>query len=241
VLHHVGGALPMADEAVRLELEDEGTAEEPESEEPDADEEAGDEPEDFSHVRPGIVHRLDKDTSGVMVVAKNPDAQVFLARQFADRTATREYWAIVWGQMKVDEGEIEGNIARDRRDRKRFVVSQREGKWALTRWRVIERFEFATLVALRLATGRTHQIRVHCAHIGHPIFGDPTYGGRSVVYQSSGARHRQHVANLLKLIDRQALHARMLGVWHPVTHELMEFTSELPDDMQKLIAALRGT
>jgi 23S rRNA pseudouridine1911/1915/1917 synthase len=221
VLFHVGGSLPAAEEAVRFEAEDEGIDEE------------------LALVRPGIVHRLDKDTSGVMVVAKNAEAQVYLARQFAERTATREYWAVVWGAMDAEEGEIEGNIARDRRDRKRFVVSQSEGKWALTRWRVIERFEFATLVALRLATGRTHQIRVHCAHIGHPVFGDPTYGGRSVVYPSSGSRHRQHVANLLKLIDRQALHARLLGVWHPTTHQLMEFTSELPQDMQNLIAALR--
>jgi 23S rRNA pseudouridine1911/1915/1917 synthase len=242
VLHHVGGALPTAAEAARLEAEDEGIAEPGDEEEGDEESaEESEEPVDFSHVRPGIVHRLDKDTSGVMVVAKNADAQVFLARQFADRTATREYWAVVWGPVKEDEGEIEGNIARDRRDRKRFVVSKSEGKWALTRWRVIERFEYATLVALRLATGRTHQIRVHCAHIGHPIFGDPTYGGRSPVYTGTGGKHRQHVANLLKLIDRQALHARMLGVWHPTTGTLMEFTSELPNDMQALLAALRGT
>lgn len=195
---------------------------------------------ELMNVRPGIVHRLDKDTSGLLVVAKNAEAQVFLAKQFADRTASREYWAVVWGSMKEDVGEIERNIARDKRDRRRFAASEKEGKWALTRWRVIERFEFATLVSLKLATGRTHQIRVHCAHIGHPIFGDPTYGGRSVVYQSAGGKHKQHVANLLKLIDRQALHAKVLGVWHPITRELMEFTSELPDDMTKLIAALRG-
>jgi 23S rRNA-/tRNA-specific pseudouridylate synthase len=298
VLHHVGGQLPAAIEAARLEAEDEGLAEAAEdqigdeadverdvelSAESDAelddtldagldvasegasgdapiderefagalfDDSSVDDPvieedvtgtaEDYSRVRPGIVHRLDKDTSGLMVVAKNAEAQVFLARQFAERTATREYWAVVWGVMSEDTGEIEGNIARDRRDRKRFVVSQREGKWALTRWRVLERFEFATLVALRLATGRTHQIRVHCAHIRHPIFGDPTYGGRSVVYEGSGARHRQRVANLLAIMERQALHARLLGVWHPVTNELMEFTSEPPEDMLRLIAALRG-
>jgi len=279
VLHHVGGRLPAAIEAARLEALDEGATDDDaditdvdvtdadiadadvtgaeivdadvadtESEDTDSgepDPQSDVEPEvlsveEYARVRPGIVHRLDKETSGLMVVAKNAEAQVFLARQFADRTATREYWAVVWGEMKEDEGEIEGNIARDRRDRKRFVVSEREGKWALTRWKVVERFEFATLLALRLATGRTHQIRVHCAHIRHPIFGDPTYGGRSVVYPGVGARHRQHVANLLAIMHRQALHARLLGVWHPVTGQLMEFTSEPPADMQRLIAALRA-
>jgi 23S rRNA pseudouridine1911/1915/1917 synthase len=263
VLHHVGGRLPAAIEAARLEAVEEG--DEP-LDEGDAQEagahEAGVEDsgaqdagsqetdseddldvlsvEEYAKVRPGIVHRLDKETSGLMVVAKNAEAQVYLARQFADRTATREYWAVVWGVMSEDEGEIEGNIARDRRDRKRFVVSDREGKWALTRWKVVERFEFATLLALRLATGRTHQIRVHCAHIRHPIFGDPTYGGRSVVYPGSGARHKQRVANLLAIMHRQALHARLLGVWHPVTEQLMEFTSTPPADMQRLIEALRA-
>ncbi|MBC8145760.1 MAG: RluA family pseudouridine synthase [bacterium] len=240
VLFHVGGSLPTSVEAIRLEKEDEG---EEEVDIVDDDDDADDEviTEDaIAPIRPGIVHRLDKDTSGLMVVAKNADAQVFLAKQFADRTATREYWAVVWGSMNDDEGEIERNIARDKRDRRKFAASEREGKWALTKWKVIERFEFATLVSLRLATGRTHQIRVHCAHIGHPIFGDPTYGGRGVVYQSEGGKHKQRVANLLKTIDRQALHAKNLGVWHPVTNELMDFTSELPADIQTLVKSLRG-
>ena len=189
-------------------------------------------------VRPGIVHRLDKETSGLMVVAKNAVAQAHLARQVAERTARREYHAVAWGSLKDDEGEIEGNIARDSRDRKRFAVVRRGGRYALTRWRVVRRFPFATLIALRLATGRTHQIRVHCAHIGHPLFGDPTYGGRNVVYQGPGGRHRQHVANLLDVMRRQALHARSLGFSHPRTNEWMEFERPYPDDMQMLVELL---
>lgn len=193
-----------------------------------------------STIRPGIVHRLDKETSGLMVAAKSAFVQAELARQFAERSVKREYWAVAWGVFEEEEGEIEGNIARDTRDRKKFAVSKRDGKYALTRFRVVERFEFATLIALRLATGRTHQIRVHCAHIGHPIFGDPTYGGRQVVYPGPGGKHRQRVANLLKIIDRQALHARSLGFKHPVTREWIEFESDLPDDMGTLIEQLRG-
>jgi len=225
VLYHVGGKLPEAEDAARLEDEEEGR-----------EEDAGDEEES---VRPGIVHRLDKDTSGLMVVAKNAEAQVHLARQFADRTARREYWAIAWGVFKEDEGEIEAELGRDPRDRKRFTVVPRGGKYALTRYRVIERFSFATLIALRLATGRTHQIRVHCAHINHPLFGDPTYGGRQVVYQGIGGKHRQHVANLLKILDRQALHAKKLGIIQPVTREFLEFDSEIPADMAEVIEAMR--
>ena len=230
VLHHVGGKLPSVEEAERLEDEDEGI---------DAESDSGDDDEEEGmEARPGIVHRLDKDTSGLMVVAKNADAQVYLARQFAERTAKREYWAVAWGVFEEDEGEIEGNIGRDPRDRKRFTVTQRGGKYALTRYRVIERFAFATLIALRLATGRTHQIRVHAAHIGHPLFGDATYGGRAVVYPGPGGKHRQHVANLLKIIDRQALHAKVLGIRQPTTKEWLEFDSDLPEDMVLLIEAI---
>lgn len=265
VLYHVGGSLPEVDEAVRLEQEAEGidsteTGEPQDPMMPDvaaqelADVDAGDEADGFEEEdddtedggvnrdgpRPGIVHRLDKDTSGLMVVAKTADAQVHLARQFAERTARREYWAVVWGVVEQDEGEIESNLGRDPRDRKRFTVVRRGGKYALTRYRVVERFEFATLLSLRLATGRTHQIRVHCASIGHPLFGDATYGGRAVVYPGAGGKHRQRIANLLKLMERQALHARRLGITQPRTREFLEFDSELPADMVTLIAALRG-
>lgn len=249
VLYHVGGKLPPALDAsyageedleeedpenIELEPEDQ---EEPE-EGDDADN-ADEELEGGAEVRPGIVHRLDKDTSGLMVVAKNAEAQSFLARQFAERTAKREYWAVAWGTFDQDEGEIEGNLGRDPRDRKKFVVVTRGGKYALTRYHVVERYAFATLIALRLATGRTHQIRVHATHTGHPLFGDPTYGGRGVVYPGPGGKHRGRVANLLKLINRQALHARTLGFTHPTTRQWMEFASELPEDMLMLVEELR--
>lgn len=228
VLHHVGAGLlevALADDeaAVVSVADDDGEEEVPGAE-----------------VRPGVVHRLDKDTSGLMVVAKNSHVQASLAKQFADRTVKREYWAVVWGIVEADEGEIEGNIARDPRDRKRFAVSRRDGKYALTRYRVLERFEFATLLSLRLATGRTHQIRVHCSHIGHPLFGDVTYGGNRPVYPGSGAKHKQRIANLLNDINRQALHAKTLGFMHPGLREWIEFDSELPEDMDRLLTALRS-
>lgn len=242
VLFHVGSSLL---EAVAAPLDGDeansGTASEEEMLEDDraadtAGEEEGDDVLDLP--RPGIVHRLDKDTSGLMVIAKNMAAITTLAKQFADRTVKREYWAVVWGVVGSDEGEIEGNIARDPSDRKKFAVSRRHGKYALTRFRVVQRFEFATLLALRLATGRTHQIRVHCAHIGHPLFGDSTYGGAQVVYPGTGPKHRQRIANLLAMIPRQALHARTLGFVHPRTGELMEFGSKLPEDMARLVEKL---
>jgi 23S rRNA pseudouridine1911/1915/1917 synthase len=238
VLFHVGGGLPPAIDAVdSVEDVDDDMEEGEETDPMEDDDEAANE---FAASRPGIVHRLDKDTSGLMVVAKNAESLSHLAKQFADRTIKREYWAVAWGVFKENEGEIEGNIARDPRDRKRFAVSAREGNYALTRYRVVEGFDFTTLVSLRLATGRTHQIRVHCAHIGHPIFGDATYGGRAVVYPGPGGRHKQRIHNMLKVINRQALHAKTLGLKHPRTGEWMEFDSELPEDMQKLVEGLRG-
>ncbi|HVZ39710.1 MAG TPA: RluA family pseudouridine synthase [Candidatus Kapabacteria bacterium] len=239
VLYHVG-SLPEVGPGLMVEDEDDDVEEpgvgrggEDDEDVDDAEEAGGEGP------RPGIVHRLDKETSGLMVVAKNTEAQVDLARQFAERTAKREYWAVAWGVIENDEGEIEASLGRDTRDRKRFAVVRRGGKYALTRYRVIRRFEFATLVALRLATGRTHQIRVHMAHIGHPLFGDPTYGGRAVVYPGPGGKHRQRVANLLNIMPRQALHARTLGITQPRTREWLEFESELPADMLALIDALQ--
>ncbi len=244
VLYHVGGRLPLAPDAPGVGDEDLGDtasfADDEDEEVADAASLADDEELDGgAETRPGIVHRLDKDTSGLMVVAKNAEAQSFLAGQFADRTARREYWAVAWGAFDEDEGEIEGNLGRDPRDRKRFVVVARGGKYALTRYRVLERYAFATLLALRLATGRTHQIRVHAMHIGHPLFGDPTYGGRNVVYPGPGGKHRQRVTNLFKSISRQALHARTLGFTHPRTREWMEFSSDLPEDMMRLVEEMR--
>lgn len=247
VLYHVGGRLP---DALDAGLEDEidgdevdGDDVDPDDIDSDSSEESDDDVEELeggADVRPGIVHRLDKDTSGLMVVAKDAHAQAFLARQFAERTAKREYWAVAWGAFDNDEGEIEGNLARDPRDRRKVAVVQRGGKYALTRYRVIERYPFATLLGLRLATGRTHQIRVHCAHINRPLFGDVTYGGRNIVYPGPGGKHRQRVLNLLKIMERQALHARTLGFTHPRTHEWMEFDSDLPEDIQRLVGELRA-
>lgn len=245
VLFHVGGSLLQAvAQPPNSIADDSGNNDEPLADDPTtdslaADSDDGDDDDLLSIPRPGIVHRLDKDTSGVMVIAKTMGAISFLAKQFADRTVKREYWAVVWGVVEANEGEIEGNIARDPSDRKKFAVSRRAGKYALTRFRVVERFQFATLLALRLATGRTHQIRVHCAHIRHPLFGDSTYGGAQVVYPGTGPKHRQRVANLLERIPRQALHARTLGFLHPRTGAMMEFDSELPEDMVNLIEELR--
>jgi 23S rRNA pseudouridine1911/1915/1917 synthase len=195
----------------------------------------------LSHVntelRPGIVHRLDKDTTGLMVVAKNDTAHQLLAKQFSKRTIDREYWAIVWGSFKEASGIIETNLGRSKRDRKKVAVTV-DGKLAVTEYEVLKEFEFLSLVRLHLKTGRTHQIRVHLAHIGHPVFGDPTYGGRSNTWNGLAGSKSQHAANILKLIDRQALHAKTIGFIHPVTKGFVKFDSELPDDMQQVLNTL---
>jgi 23S rRNA pseudouridine1911/1915/1917 synthase len=190
-----------------------------------------------SEMRPGIVHRLDKDTTGLMVVAKNDTAHQLLAKQFSKRTIDREYWAIVWGNFKETSGTIETNLGRSKRDRKKVAVTV-DGKVAVTEYEVLREFEFLSLVRLHLKTGRTHQIRVHLAHIGHPVFGDYTYGGRSNTWNGLTGSKAQHAANLLKLIDRQALHAKTIGFTHPTTKELVKFDSELPDDMKQVIDTL---
>lgn len=190
-------------------------------------------------VRPGIVHRLDKDTSGILVVAKHAHAHAMLARQFAERTAKREYQAIVWGKFKSNTGAIEGTIGRSSRDRKVFAMVNRGGKYAATDYRVIEEFDFLTLLSLSLRTGRTHQIRVHCSHIGHPLFSDTPYGGSATPYNGSMAKHKQRVANLLELMPRHALHAKTLAFRHPTTGAWLEFDSELPADFRALLNAVR--
>jgi 23S rRNA pseudouridine1911/1915/1917 synthase len=189
--------------------------------------------------RPGIVHRLDKDTSGLLVVAKDDWVHAKLAEQFSKHTAEREYNAICWGRFDKNEGTIETNIARSKRDRKKFTVSDTEGKLAITTYKVIEEFEFTSFIKLVLKTGRTHQIRVHLSGIGKPVFGDPTYGGRQVKYGLDIAKIKNRVQNLLEIMLRQALHAKTLGFVHPKTNEKMHFESVLPQDMLKLISALK--
>lgn len=188
--------------------------------------------------RPGIIHRLDKDTSGLLVVAKDDFTHAKIAEQFSKRTVDREYHAICWGKFKEKKGEINFNIVRSKKDRKKFSVSENEGRTALTLYKVIEEFEFTSYLKINLKTGRTHQIRVHLSGIGKPVFGDPTYGGRQVVYGSELTKIKARVHNLLEIIPRQALHAKTIGFYHPVKKEKMFFDSELPDDMKLLIKNL---
>lgn len=187
-----------------------------------------------TELRPGIVHRLDKDTTGLMVIAKTDTAHHLLAKQFAGRTIKREYWALVWGKLKKRRGVIDAKLGRSKKDRKKVTVTD-EGKHAQTEYEVLKEFRFLTLLRLSLKTGRTHQIRVHLAHIGHPVFGDPSYGGRSSTWGGLQGKSAQGAANLLKLISRQALHAKTLEFIHPNTREWMTFDSDLPADMKAVI------
>ncbi len=187
--------------------------------------------------RPGLVHRLDKDTSGVMVIAKTDDALRKLAKQFYDRTNDRRYYALVWGDFDEDEGVIEGNIGRSYKDRKVMDVFPEGdyGKHAVTHYKVIERFNYVCLVECKLETGRTHQIRAHFKSIQHPLFCDASYGGDKILKGTTFTKYKQFVQNSFALLNRQALHAWKLGIDHPVTGEYMEFTSPMPDDMQQVI------
>ena len=190
--------------------------------------------------RPGIVHRIDKNTSGLLVVAKDDWTHAQLAAQFAKHNIEREYWAVVWGKMKEPVGEIDTYITRSKYDRKKFTTSKTEGKHAVTMYSVIEEYEFASLLKLNLKTGRTHQLRVHLSGIGHPIFGDPVYGGREIMFGTSLPKMKSRIQNLLKLMPRQALHAKTLGFIHPNTKKLVRFDSDLPDDMKELIVRLKN-
>ncbi len=192
---------------------------------------------DSSDFRPGIVHRIDKDTSGLMVVAKNKKAKVNLADQFFEKTTKRKYVALVWGTVKEDEGTIETYIGRNIRDRLQMAVvaSENEGKYAITHYKVLERIGYVTLVECVLETGRTHQIRVHMKHIGHPLFNDARYGGDQILKGQNFSKYKQFVQNCFNVCPRQALHAKILGFKHPRTGEEMFFESELADDMTQLI------
>ncbi len=188
-------------------------------------------------LRPGIVHRIDKDTSGLLLVAKHDKAHRFLSNLFKSHTIEREYWAIVWGKLKKKKGTIETLIGRSPKDRKKFAVLK-DGKQAITHYEVMESYEFLSLVKLKLETGRTHQIRVHMAHLGHPVFGDKTYGGDNPNLAGNEQKRRQKAVNLLELIPRQALHARTLGFMHPATRKPVSFDSELPEDFKKILRRL---
>jgi len=189
-------------------------------------------------VRPGVVHRIDKDTSGLLVVAKNEEAHRKLADQFKKKTVVREYIAVVWGRIKKKKDTIETLLSRNNRDRRKFGVRE-EGKKAVTNYHAEERFRIASLLRLTLQTGRTHQIRVHCSHIGHPVFGDQMYGGRGACLGGLSQNDTRFVKQLLKIMPRQALHAKSLGFIHPVTGKKCFFESELPADMKLLIEKLR--
>jgi len=190
----------------------------------------------------GLVHRIDKDTSGLLVVAKTPEAKSSLGKQFFNHESRRTYNALVWGNFVEDEGRIEGNIGRDPRDRLRMAVFPPDsdtGKPAVTHYRVLERYGYTTLIECRLETGRTHQIRAHMKHIGHPLFADERYGGDQILRGERTASYKAYIQNCFKLCPRQVLHARTLGFRHPVTGEEMDFTSPLPEDMAALIEKWR--
>jgi 23S rRNA pseudouridine1911/1915/1917 synthase len=190
--------------------------------------------EDF---RAGIVHRLDMDTTGLIVAAKDQFTLVELSRQFSARTIERKYHALIWWHPKKPEGIIEGNIGRHAIERKLFAVTS-NGRPALTRYKVIEKYELFSLLEIILGTGRTHQIRVHLSYFGYPVFGDSTYGGRNARFGSLSPSQRIFCAELLTIMKRQALHAKTLGFLHPVKKEFMRFDSELPSDFQELLSKL---
>ncbi|MBQ5378342.1 MAG: RluA family pseudouridine synthase [Prevotella sp.] len=190
----------------------------------------------------GLVHRIDKDTSGLLVVAKTPDAKSKLGLQFLNKTTHRSYLALVWCNFTEDSGRIEGNIARDPKDRLRMTVFPPDseiGKPAVTHYKVVERFGYVTLIECILETGRTHQIRAHMKHIGHPLFFDERYGGDEILRGQRSSTYKAFVQNCFKLCPRQVLHAQTLGFVHPKTGKQMDFTSPLPDDMKAVIEKWR--
>lgn len=192
--------------------------------------------------RPGLVHRLDKETSGIMVIAANEEAMTNLAGQFFDRTTERTYWALVWGNVQEDEGTITGHIGRSPKNRKIFQVYEdgSQGKHAVTHYKVLERLGYVTLVECKLETGRTHQIRVHMKHIGHTLFNDKDYGGDKILKGTTFTKYKQFVENCFKVCPRQALHAKTLGFTHPATKEFMRFNSEVPPDMHAMLEKWRN-
>ena len=196
-----------------------------------------------NNIRPGLVHRIDKNTSGLLVVAKNEFAMTFLAKQFFDHSIKRQYIALAWGDFDEDEGTVDGYIGRSNYDRRVFKMYKDDeidkGKWSVTHYKVLERLHYVTLIECRLETGRTHQIRVHMKDIGHPLFADDTYGGDRIVKGTTFTKYKQFIDNCFDLCQRQALHARSIGFIHPTTKKEVFFETDLPSDMQAVIEVLR--
>lgn len=194
--------------------------------------------------RPGLVHRIDKDTSGLLVIAKTEQAMAHLSLQFAEKTSEREYVALVWGNVENEEGTVEGNIGRHPKNRLQNTVyfgdDEDKGKPAITHYKVLERLGYVTLVSCKLETGRTHQIRVHMKYIGHTLFNDERYGGEKILKGTTFTKYKQFVDNCFKILPRQALHAKTLGFIHPKTGDFMRFESEIPEDMQQCIEKWRA-
>lgn len=191
--------------------------------------------------RPGLVHRIDKDTSGLLLISKNERAMTYLAKQFYDHSITRQYLALVWGDLEKD-GTIEGYIGRSVKDRKVMDVydDPEKGKWSVTHYKVIERFNYVTLIQCELETGRTHQIRAHMQHIGHPLFSDTAYGGDKIRKGTLFAKYKSFVENCFNIIPRQALHAKTLGFLHPTTKKHILFETDLPQDFVDVLEKWRN-
>ena len=195
--------------------------------------------------RPGLVHRIDKDTTGLLVVAKTEEAMAHLSKQFFNKTTEREYVAIAWGAMKEEHGTIEGHIGRHPKNRLQNTVyldpdDLEKGKPAITHYKVLEHLGYVTLVSCKLETGRTHQIRVHMKHIGHTLFNDERYGGNAILKGTTFSKYKQFVDNCFKLLPRQALHAKTLGFIHPTTNEFMRFEAPIPEDMEACLYKWRN-
>ena len=187
--------------------------------------------------RPGLVHRIDKDTSGLLVIAKTDYSMAYLAKQFYDHSIERTYYALVWGNVKEDAGTIKGHVGRSPKDRRVMCVYPEGdyGKHAVTHYKVLRRYKYVTLVQCNLETGRTHQIRAHMKHIGHPLFSDATYGGDKILSGTPSGSYKSFVENAFKLMPRQALHAKSLGFVHPTTKDFLQFNTELPEDFKQVL------
>ncbi|EKF55662.1 RluA family pseudouridine synthase [Galbibacter marinus] len=194
-----------------------------------------------SNERPGLVHRIDKDTSGLLVVAKTENALSHLSKQFFHKTSEREYMALVWGDLKEDQGVVEGHIGRHPKNRLQMAVfpDGDQGKEAVTHYKVLERFGYVTLVSCRLETGRTHQIRAHMKFVGHTLFNDERYGGDKILKGTTFTKYKQFVENCFSILPRQALHAKTLGFEHPVSGKFLRFETPLPEDMEKCLEKWR--